>query len=125
MKKTVLIVEDDAFLRDIIKKKLINEGFGAEGVADVYGAKQFLQRNSVDLILLDLLLPGAEGFELLDSMKNDPQQKNIPVIVFSNLSDEEDKQRAFRAGAFDFLVKTENTPDSIVKKIKDTLQRMA
>jgi len=124
MKKTILIVEDDMFLRDIIEKKLINEGFETKGVIDVYEAEQALRQKGVDLILLDLLLPGAEGYELMDRLKNDPKQKDIPVIVFSNLSNEEDKQRAFRAGAADFLVKAEHTPDTIVKKIKETLYLM-
>lgn len=124
-KKKILIVEDDLFLREIIEKKLASEGFEAKGVFDIYEAERSLRQNDVDLILLDLLLPGAEGYELLGRLKNDPEQKNIPVIVFSNLSNEEDKQRAFRAGARDFLVKAEHTPDTIVNRIKKTLNMPA
>lgn len=120
-KKKILIVEDDLFLREIIEKKLASEGFEAKGVFDIYEAERALRQNDVDLILLDLLLPGAEGYELLSRLKNYPEQKNIPVIVFSNLSNEEDKQRAFRAGALDFLVKAEHTPDTIVYRIKKAL----
>lgn len=126
-KKKILIVEDDLFLREIIEKKLASEGFEAKGVFDIYEAERILKQKDkkVDLILLDLLLPGAEGYELLDRLKNDPEQKNIPVIVFSNLSNEEDKQRAFRAGARDFLVKAEHTPDTIINKIKKALNMPA
>lgn len=125
MKKTILIVEDDMFLRDIIEKKLVSEGFETKSVIDIYEAERVLREKGADLILLDLLLPGAEGYELLSRLKNDQKRKNIPVIVFSNLSNEEDKQRAFRAGAFDFLVKAEHTPDTIVQKIKKALNMPA
>ncbi len=125
MKKTILIVEDDMFLRDIIEKKLASEGFETKSAVDVYGAEEVLKKGEVNLILLDLLLPGVEGYELLVNLKSDPKQKDIPVIVFSNLSNEEDKQRAFRAGALDFLVKADHTPDSIVQKIKKALNMPA
>lgn len=126
-KKKILIVEDDLFLREIIEKKLASEGFEIKGVFDIYEAERVLQQKDkkVDLILLDLLLPGAEGYELLGRLKNDPEQKTIPVIVFSNLSNEEDKKRAFRAGALDFLVKAEHTPDTIVQRIKKALNMPA
>lgn len=120
-KKKILIVEDDLFLREILEKKLASEGFKTKGVFDIYEAERALQQKDVDLVLLDLLLPGAEGYELLGRLKNDPERKDIPVIVFSNLSNEEDKKRAFRAGALDFLVKAEHTPDTIVHKIKKAL----
>lgn len=116
------MVEDDALLSGIMQKKFINEGFEAKIAIDIYQAEQILKQQDVGVILLDLLLPGAEGFELLTRLKNDPKRKDIPVIVFSNLSDEEDKRRAFRAGAWDFLVKAEHTPETIVQKIKEVLQ---
>lgn len=125
MKKIILIVEDDVFLRDIIEKKLDSEGFETKSVIDIYEAERVLREKGADLILLDLLLPGAEGYELLSRLKNDPKRKDIPVIVFSNLSNEEDKQRAFRAGALDFLVKAEHTPDTIVHRIKKALNMPA
>jgi CheY-like chemotaxis protein len=123
MQKIILVVEDERILRDIITKKLGSEGFEAHGAIDISEAERVLEHTQVDLILLDLLLPGAEGYELLARIKNDPKRKDIPVIVFSNLSSEEDKRRAFRAGAWDFLVKAEHTPDTIVHKVRKALQQ--
>ena len=121
-KKCVLVVEDDLFLRDILSQKLIKSGFAIEGAGDATEAVAALERTSVDLILLDLLLPGIGGQEFLKSIKENEKFKNIPVIVASNLDTAEEKERVKALGAVDYMIKAQLTPLEVVERIKETLR---
>ena len=74
-----------------------------------------------DLVLLDLILPGIDGFEVLSKMKEDPELQGIPVIILSNLGQRDDVQKGIDLGAKDYLIKAHFTPGEIVEKIKATL----
>lgn len=119
---TILIIEDDVFLSELMAKKLEGSGFkviraidGQEGLEKVVSGKP-------DLILLDLILPGIDGFEVLKKIKDNPQSSSIPVIVLSNLGQREDIERGFDLGARDYLVKAQFTPDEIVDRVKKPLE---
>ena len=120
-KKCVLVVEDDLFLRDILSQKLIKSGFAIEGAGDATEAVAALERTSVDLILLDLLLPGIGGQEFLKSIKENEKFKNIPVIVASNLDTAEEKERVKALGAVDYMIKAQHTPDEIIARVQEVL----
>jgi len=75
-----------------------------------------------DLILLDLILPKIDGFEVLKKIKADPETKDIPVIVLTNLEESEDVQRAIDLGAKNYLVKANYSLREVVEKIKKALQ---
>ena len=120
--KNILIIEDDKFLRELIVQKLIKEGYepseaidGEEGIKKVKTVKP-------DLVLLDLILPGIDGFEVLTRMKEDPSLAQIPVIILSNLGQKDDVERGLKLGAVDYLVKAHFTPREIIDKIKNTLK---
>jgi len=117
-KNLVLIVEDDEFLRKVMSEKLKKEGFEVETSIDAAGALEFLKKRKPQVILLDLILPGMSGFELLDYFKKDPICKNIPIVVLSNLGQKEDKERALTAGAVDYMIKADFTPDEIVARVR-------
>lgn len=120
--KKILIVEDDRFLRELISRKLLNEGYNiAEAVDGEEGIKK-IKEEKPDLVLLDLILPGADGFEVLTKTKADSSVSSIPVIILSNLGQKEDVERGLKLGAVDYLIKAHFTPGEIVEKIKIILK---
>jgi len=121
-KKKVFIVEDDEFLRSLNAKKLEDEGYAVAIAADGQQALDNIPKEKPNLIFLDLLLPGVSGFDVLAKIKAEAATKDIPVIVFSNLGQKEDIERAKGLGAIDFLVKANFTLDDVVAKIKDILK---
>lgn len=121
-KKKILIVEDDQFLHKILAMKIKQGGFNVVSAYDGEGALEKMKEGP-DLILLDLILPQMSGFEVLEEMKLDPNLKKIPVVVLSNLGQEEDVTRAQEFGAQDYLVKANFSIDEVVKKVKEWLVR--
>jgi len=122
MAKKILIIEDDKFLRDLISQKLLKEGFDiAQAIDGEDGVKKIKEENP-DLILLDLILPGIDGFEVLTQMKADQNLASIPVIILSNLGQKEDIEKGLKLGANDFLIKAHFTPGEIIEKIKSILK---
>lgn len=122
IKKTVLIVEDDEFLRSLTAKRLEKEGFMVEVGVDGESGIAVAESKNPDLILLDLLLPGLDGFEVLKKVKSNDALKTVPVIIFSNLGQKEDIEKAKTLGANDFLIKANFTLDDVVTKIKGLLK---
>ncbi|MBI2020962.1 response regulator [Candidatus Giovannonibacteria bacterium] len=122
-KTAILVVEDDKFLRDLIVQKLNKEGFFATEAIDGEEGLKNAKEKKPDLILLDLILPGVDGFEVLRRLKADSQTQAIPVIVLSNLGQKEDMDRAIASGAEEFMVKAHFTPGEIISKIKEILNK--
>ena len=122
MAKTILIVEDDKFLRELIAKKLIKEGYDIFEAADGEEGVKKIKDEKPNLILLDLVLPGIDGFEVLSRMKEDPTLAKTPVIILSNLGQKEDIEKGLKLGAIDYLIKAHFTPGEIVEKIKSVLK---
>ena len=121
MSKKILIIEDDTFLQGLAASKLGKEGYevitalnGDEGVkmADV---------NLPDIILLDLVLPGLDGFDALAKIRKNDRLKKVPVVIFSNLAEEKDMIRATELGANEFMVKSNFTLDELAAKIKNLI----
>ena len=121
--KRIVIVEDDKFLRDLISQKLSREGFFVHAAENGEDGEKFIYEDAPDIILLDIILPGMDGFEVLERIKKNEKVKNIPVLVLSNLSQKSDIDRAKELGAEDFMVKSNFTPEEISKKIQDILMR--
>ncbi len=122
-KTKILIVEDDKFLRDLIVQKLKREGFLTEEAVDGEEGLRLTMEKHPDLVLLDLILPGLDGFEILRRLKADNTTSQIPVIVLSNLGQKEDMDRAIATGAEEFMVKAHFTPGEIIAKIKTILKK--
>lgn len=114
----VMVVEDDKFLRELFIRKLFSEGFKVENAIDAKGAFEILERWKPHIILLDLILPGVDGFEILSRLKKDDRFKEIPVIVLSNLGQQEDIDRAMTLGAKDFMVKANFTLEEIIARVR-------
>jgi len=122
MGKKILIVEDDRFLRELIVQNLIKEGYETiEAVDGEEGVKK-TKEEKPDLILLDLILPGIDGFEVLTRVKSDPAAASIPVIILSNLGQKDDVERGLKLGVSGYLIKAHFTPSEIIDKIKSVLK---
>ncbi len=118
----ILIVEDDKFLRGLIVQKLDREGYTVIEAIDGEDGIKKVEEEKPNLVLLDLIMPGVDGFQVLKKIKSDPKLQSIPVIILSNLGQEEDIQKGLAAGACDFLIKAHNTLEEIVAKIQNTLK---
>jgi len=122
MAKTILIVEDDKFLRELIVQKLLKEGYDISEAIDGEEGIKKIKTEKPDLILLDLILPGIDGFEVLSRMKADEKLAKIPVIILSNLGQREEIERGLKLGANDYMIKAHFTPREIIDKIKTVLK---
>jgi DNA-binding response OmpR family regulator len=122
MSKKILIIEDDKFLRELISMKLRKEGYTIVEAVDGEEGEKKIKEEKPDLVLLDLILPGIDGFEVLSRIKEDPTVSSIPVIILSNLGQKEEIEKGLKLGAIDFLVKAHFTPGEIIEKIKNILK---
>ena len=122
MAKKILIVEDDKFLRELIAQKLIKEGYDTVEAIDGEEGVKKVKEEKPDIVLLDLILPGADGFEVLSRIKSDPELVSIPVIILSNLGQKDDIEKGLKLGAVDYLIKAHFTPAEIIEKIKIILK---
>lgn len=119
----ILLVEDDKFLRDICHKKLRQEGFEAKTASDGEQALKMVEEFLPDMVLLDIILPSIDGFEVLAQIRSSKNKtvSKVPVIMLSNLGQEEDIKKALAAGANDYLVKANFTTEEIIERIKNKL----
>lgn len=122
MPNTILVIEDDKFLRELIAEKLTKEGYKTSEAIDGEEGIKKIRDEKPDLILLDLILPGIDGFEVLSRMEKEPSIARIPVIILSNLGQREDVERGLKMGAVDYLIKAHFTPREVIDKIKAVLK---
>lgn len=122
MAKKILIVEDEATLQKAMTEFLAEEGFEVFSALDGEKGIELAKKEKPDLVLLDIILPKKDGYEVLTELKNDESTKNIPVILLTNLESAEDVDRAFEKGASTYLVKSNYKLEEVVKKIKETLK---
>lgn len=120
-KAKILIIEDDRYISKMYQLKLSLENYdvqvaenGRQGVDKV---KEFMP----NIILLDLLMPELDGFEVLKIVKSEDATKDIPVLIMSNLGQEDHIQKGLSMGAIGYIVKSQYTPSRVVEKIKDVL----
>lgn len=122
MPQKILIIEDDKFLRELITQKLVKEDFEISEAVDGEEGIKKIKEEKPDLVLLDLILPGIDGFEVLSRMKKELTSASIPVIILSNLGQKDDVEKGLKMGAIDYLIKAHFTPGEIIDKIKAALK---
>lgn len=123
MKPKILIVEDESFLRKVIAQECRENGYLVEEAIDGEEALKKVKEENFDLILLDLLLPGMDGFQVLSQLKKDPQLSKIPVLILSNLGQKEEIEKGLSLGAEDYLVKAHVVPSEIIGRIERILEK--
>lgn len=118
----ILIVEDDDSIRNLYNTKLTNSGFDVEvaenGQIGLEKAKKFVP----ELILLDVMMPVMDGFEMLKRLRKEKGFEETPVIILSNYGEVDQMTEGFTTGATDYLVKAEHTPSDVVDIVRDTLE---
>ncbi len=119
--KTVMWVEDDQFLSDLISRKLSTQGCKLLYAKNGEDGLKLLESEKPDIIILDLLLPGISGFDVLQKIKSDAKTKTIPVIILSNYSQNNEIDRAKELGAERFLVKASIVLDDLVRELTSVL----
>jgi len=117
MQKKVLIIEDDDFLRGLIAKKLEKADYAVAVAVEGEEALPVTQKEKPDLVILDLMLPKKDGFEVLKELKADPGTALIPVIILTNLGQEKDFEQGKMLGAQDYFIKAQVNLDEIVNKV--------
>jgi CheY-like chemotaxis protein len=118
---TILVAEDDRFLRKAAETTLARHGYRVVAAVDGDEALALARAEKPDLILLDLVMPKRHGFDVLRELKADPATVHIPVIVLSNLGQEKDVQRALAEGAEAFCVKANLSLQELVKRVSERL----
>jgi CheY-like chemotaxis protein len=119
--RRVLLAEDDRFLRRAAESRLRQNGFTVLPAVDGEEALQVARAERPDLILLDLIMPKLQGFEVLKALKQDPATAPIPVIVLSNLGQDDDLKQAMELGAVAYFIKANLSLQDLVQRVAQTL----
>src|SRR5579863_9976026 len=119
--RRVLLAEDDRFLRKAAAAMLRRQGFTVLTAEDGEEALRLAQAETADLILLDMIMPRMQGFEVLKALKGDPHTAPIPVVILSNLGQESDSKAAREMGALDYWVKANLALDELVRRVEEKL----
>lgn len=119
----ILIIEDDRFVRKAYEAKLTSAGFAVITAIDGGEAIELTKTEKPDLVLLDLMLPVVSGFEYLRVIKENPETKGIPIIIISNLGQEEDVQRGLEMGVDAYFIKAKVKVEEMVEKIKELVAK--
>lgn len=118
----ILLVEDDAFISGMYYTKLSSLGFKVKVAEDGEAAVAALKESLPHLVLLDVVLPKKDGFEILSELRQDPRTKNLLVILLTNLGQKPDVERGLKLGADDYIIKAHYTPSEVVEKINKLLK---
>jgi len=121
MKNKIVLIEDDSFLSNMYETKLKLAKYQVFKAADGESGITLITQIQPDLVLLDILLPKQDGWEVLRQLKNRPETKQIPVILLTNLGQEDDVKRGLALGAVDYLIKAHFIPQEVIDKIRKIL----
>lgn len=121
--KKILFIEDESALQKTFNDLLEQEGYKVISAFNGSSGLEIAQKELPDLILLDLILPKMDGFEVLKELKRNERTKDIPVIVLTNLESIEDIDKAIQLGAKTYLVKAQYSLEEVVEKIKNAIEK--
>ncbi|MBU1292393.1 response regulator [Patescibacteria group bacterium] len=121
--KKILIIEDDPFLSEMYSAKFVESGFETELAIDGKSGLAKIKSIRPDLILLDIVLPKMDGFEVLKKIKEDESIKEIPVVLLTNLGQKNEVEKGLSLGADEYIIKAHFTPTAVVTKVKEILNK--
>ena len=124
-KKKILIalVEDDQLIAEMYVTKFKKEGFDIQHALDGLAGLELVKKINPDIILLDIIMPKLDGFQVLQQLRAEVAFKATPIILLTNLGQEEDVEKGRQLGATDYFIKTNFTPAAIVDKVKAILKK--
>src|SRR3989337_3533026 len=117
----ILIVEDDTLIKRMYQQAFEFDGFKVDLASDGEDGLSKLKDNKPTVILLDIMMPKMNGLQFLEEIKSDPVNKNIPVVVLTNLSGTQDAQKALELGAVKYIVKSQYKPKQVVNMVKEII----
>jgi DNA-binding response OmpR family regulator len=120
--KKIIICEDEQVLQKALSIELLGAGFEVMSAMDGEAGLALIKKDLPDLVLLDLMMPKMPGFEVLKKLKEDETTKHIPVIILSNLGQDEDRKKGLELGAADYYVKSATDLSLLTEKIKNILK---
>lgn len=123
--KSILLVDDDLTLREMYSERLKAEGFVVEMAKDGEEALAKAGEDHPNLILLDIMMPKINGLDALKRLKENPETKEIPVIVLTALIQDREKMESITRGADDYIVKSEMMPGEVIQKVRALLEKPA
>ncbi len=123
-KVKILLIEDEEMLANMYEVKFQNEGFDITKALDGAAGLELSKTTSPDLVLLDVIMPKMDGFSVLRAMREDPKTKDLPVILLTNLGQDEDVAKGKELGAIGYLVKANVTPAEVVESVKRELAKL-
>lgn len=118
----VLLVEDEKMLAEMYSTKFAMEGFDVTKAFDGVEGLAAAKKATPDIILLDIIMPKLDGFAVLKELRADPKLAKTPVILLTNLGQDDDVAKGKKLGATDYFVKADHTPAEVVQKVKATLK---
>lgn len=121
-KPTVALIEDDPLIAEMYTTKFTKEGYALHHAADGFAGLEMVKKEKPDIILLDIIMPKMDGFQVLQELRKTLEFKDTPVVMLTNLGQEEDVQKGRQLGATDYFIKTNFTPAAIVDKVKELLK---
>ncbi|NCN07573.1 response regulator [Candidatus Falkowbacteria bacterium] len=123
MNKKILVIEDDNILQSAIATSLKQSDFDVEQAFNGDDGIKMSKNGDIDLILLDLLLPKKDGWEVLESLKKDEKSKDIPVFVLTVYEGEDSISKCMDLGANGYFIKSKYSLDEMIEKIKEEVQK--
>ncbi len=120
--KKILLLEDDPFLVEIYSAKLKEAGFSVRVAIDGDEGLKKMRESLPDILLLDIVLPSLNGWEILRDIKKDSKLNSVKVVILSNLGEKDEVEKGLKLGAMKYLVKAHFTPSEVVKEIKKILK---
>lgn len=117
----LLVAEDDQFYANLYRTKLEKEGFGVLVAQNGRETLEILRKSNPDLIILDLVMPEMDGFEVLKKLREEKDIQNVPVIILSNLGQPEDIERAKQLGVFKYIIKSNVSIHQMVESVEEVL----
>lgn len=120
-KGKILLIEDDVTLSKMYEKKFTTDGYEIVTAYDGWEGLKKTVSEKPDLVLLDILLPGLDGLAVFKKMRSQTATFNTPVILLTNVGEEDAIFESFKLGAVDYLVKSEVTPSQVVEKVESFL----
>lgn len=119
--KKILVVEDEAFIADLYSRQLTLAGYSVKVASDGLTGLKTLEADQYDLLLLDIMLPGLNGLELLKQWRAKSPQSSMPVLLLTNLGQDAVIKEGFELGAQGYLIKASYTPDQVVNEVRNAL----
>lgn len=119
--KNILLIEDDPLMSDLYRNIFELEGYIVNVAADGQDGLDQAKATNPDLILLDIMMPKMDGFQVLAYLKTNPDTSGIPVVILSNLADTQKVDHALQNGAAKYIIKSDHNPDEVVKIVEEVL----